>query len=98
MSMTSDGAKAEGKALMSKVEGLRKKIAGKSIPDEKFAAKKAQQFLNNETTLALAIPEAAYVFNYLKVGNVNPKIAKFWREFLKQKQNEIGKSTNDRLF
>ena len=97
MSMTTDGAKAEGKALMSKVEGLRKKIAGKSIPDEKFAAKKAQQFLNNETTLALAIPEAAYVFNYLKIGNVNPKIAKFWREFLKQKQNEIGKSTFDKM-
>lgn len=82
--MTSKKSKEEAKTLLQTVDSLRKKVVGKSIPDEKFAAKKAQMYIDQESSLSLAIPEAAYVFNYLKIGNVSEKTAKFWRQYVKQ--------------
>jgi hypothetical protein len=41
-------------------------IAGKSVPDEKFCARKAAQYLEGKTNFELAFYEAAYIFNYLK--------------------------------
>lgn len=82
--MTSKKSKEEAKELLQTVDSLRKKVVGKSIPDEKFAAKKAQMYIDQESNLSLAIPEAAYVFNYLKIGNVSEKTAKFWRQYVKQ--------------
>lgn len=82
--MTSKSSKEEARKLLGEVESLRKRVVGKSIPDEKFVAQKAHMFLNNESNLSLAIPEAAYVFNYLKVGNASPKLANFWRQYVKQ--------------
>ena len=91
MGLKTETATEKAIALLKTVEGLRKKVVGKSIPDEKYVSQKATLFLENKSKLALAIPEAAYVFNYLKMGNNNEKIAKFWREFIKQRQNQIGK-------
>ena len=93
--MTSKKSKEEARTLLSTVDSLRKKVVGKSIPDEKFVSQKAKQFLSNESSLSLSIPEAAYVFNYLKVGNSSEKIAKFWRQYVKQQAKECAsKSTS----
>ena len=67
---------------MQSVEGLRQKIGGKSIPDEKFAGKKAMNYAKGISKMPFAFMEAAYWFNYLKVGNGDRRHAEFWLEFL----------------
>ncbi|KDR77972.1 hypothetical protein GALMADRAFT_224382 [Galerina marginata CBS 339.88] len=52
----------EAAKLMDKVPGLRQKIAGKSIPLEKFVARKARKFLAQNHRLALPALEMAYIF------------------------------------
>ncbi|KAJ7659454.1 hypothetical protein B0H17DRAFT_1171824 [Mycena rosella] len=53
--------RAEAARLMERVPGLRQKIAGKSIPLEKFVARKARKFLA-QGRLALPALEISYVF------------------------------------
>ncbi|KAH9926631.1 uncharacterized protein BXZ73DRAFT_49303 [Epithele typhae] len=48
--------------LMAKVPNLRQRIAGKSIPLEKFVARKARKFAQQSGRLALAALELAYLF------------------------------------
>ncbi|KAH0834300.1 hypothetical protein J3R83DRAFT_11675 [Lanmaoa asiatica] len=48
--------------LMQTVSGLRQRIAGKSIPLEKFAARKARKYLAQKNRLILPALELAYVF------------------------------------
>ena len=50
---------AEARTLLEKIDGLRQKIAGKSIPDEKFVARKAKGLLNGSSTM---------VFGFLELG------------------------------
>ncbi|KAG1827902.1 hypothetical protein EV424DRAFT_1318995 [Suillus variegatus] len=57
------GKHAEAKKLMERVQGLRQKIAGKSIPIEKFVARKARKYLAQSDTLLLPALELAYVFH-----------------------------------
>ncbi|KAJ7200812.1 hypothetical protein GGX14DRAFT_466162 [Mycena pura] len=52
----------EARKLMERVPGLRQKIAGKSIPLEKFVARKARKFLAQDGRLALPALEMSYVF------------------------------------
>ncbi|TFK32751.1 hypothetical protein BDQ12DRAFT_692043, partial [Crucibulum laeve] len=54
--------KDEAAKLMAKVPGLRQKIAGKSIPLEKFVARKARKFQSQNNRLALPALEIAYLF------------------------------------
>jgi len=65
----------EARDLLEGIEGNRKRIAGKSVPDEKFCSRKAQQFLDGKTNFELAFYEAAYIFNYLKITNENSERA-----------------------
>ncbi|KAJ3777913.1 hypothetical protein FB446DRAFT_841253 [Lentinula raphanica] len=51
----------EATKLMQKVPELRQKIAGKSIPLEKFVARKARKFLSQGRRLALPMLELAYL-------------------------------------
>ena len=62
-----EGNKNKARDLLEGIEGARKRIAGKSVPDEKFCARKAAQYLEGKTNFELAFYEAAYIFNYLKV-------------------------------
>ncbi|KAF8147845.1 hypothetical protein B0H34DRAFT_785773 [Crassisporium funariophilum] len=54
--------KEEVARLMDRVPGLRQKIAGKSIPLEKFVARKARKFQSQSQRLALPALEMAYLF------------------------------------
>ncbi|KAH7911470.1 hypothetical protein BJ138DRAFT_1172533 [Hygrophoropsis aurantiaca] len=56
------GDQKEASKLMSKVPGLRQRIAGKSIPLEKFVARKARKYQEQAGRLALPALELAYVF------------------------------------
>ncbi|KAI1787088.1 hypothetical protein LXA43DRAFT_1184699 [Ganoderma leucocontextum] len=53
---------AEVAELMEKVPALRQRIAGKSIPLEKFVARKARKFTQQGGRLALPALEFAYLF------------------------------------
>ena len=66
---------AQAKKLLHDTDVRRQRIAGKSIPDEKFASKKAKNYLTGKTKMIFPFLEAAYFFNYLKIGNQNQKIA-----------------------
>ncbi|KAG2137023.1 hypothetical protein DEU56DRAFT_736904 [Suillus clintonianus] len=57
------GEHAQAKKLMERVQGLRQKIAGKSIPVEKFVARKARKYLSQSDKLLLPALELAYVFH-----------------------------------
>ncbi|KAF9034810.1 hypothetical protein BJ165DRAFT_1356068 [Panaeolus papilionaceus] len=52
----------EAAQFMSRVPGLRQKIAGKSIPLEKFVARKARKFTAQNNHLLLPGLELAYIF------------------------------------
>ncbi|XP_029014242.1 tetratricopeptide repeat protein 39B-like [Betta splendens] len=61
--------------LFRQVEGLRLRLAGKSVPTEKFAAKKAQRyFLNNPVKLAVPALEMMYVWNGFSVVGKRPEL------------------------
>ncbi|KAL4246932.1 Inclusion body clearance protein IML2 [Abortiporus biennis] len=53
----------EAARLMSKVPGLRQRIAGKSIPLEKFIARKSRKFQEQGKRLVLPTLEFGYFFN-----------------------------------
>ncbi|KAI6115020.1 hypothetical protein EV401DRAFT_1978191 [Pisolithus croceorrhizus] len=61
--LASLGEHAAAADLMAKVTGLRQRIAGKSIPVEKFAARKARKYLAQGNHLVLPAMELAYVFS-----------------------------------
>ncbi|KAI6030082.1 hypothetical protein EDC04DRAFT_107009 [Pisolithus marmoratus] len=61
--LASLGEHAAAADLMAKVTGLRQRIAGKSIPIEKFAARKARKYLAQGNHLVLPAMELAYVFS-----------------------------------
>jgi hypothetical protein len=54
--------KEEAAKLMEKVPSLRQRIAGKSIPLEKFVARKARKFHDQGNRLALPALEMGYLF------------------------------------
>ncbi|XP_006464184.1 hypothetical protein AGABI2DRAFT_194724 [Agaricus bisporus var. bisporus H97] len=54
--------KEEAVMIMKKVPELRQRIAGKSIPLEKFVARKARKFLQQGNRLALPALELSYIF------------------------------------
>ncbi|MEQ2296230.1 Tetratricopeptide repeat protein 39B [Ameca splendens] len=62
-------------ALFRQVDGLRLRIAGKSIPTEKFAAKKAQRY-SSPNPLKLVVPalEMMYVWNGFTVVGKRPEL------------------------
>ncbi|KAG6864918.1 hypothetical protein C0991_006406 [Blastosporella zonata] len=52
----------EAQVLMARVPNVRQKIAGKSIPLEKYVARKARKFATQHNRLLLPALEVAYIF------------------------------------
>ncbi|KAK2459721.1 hypothetical protein APHAL10511_008255 [Amanita phalloides] len=59
---TDEKQREEAIRAMQRVQGLRQKIAGKSIPLEKLVARKARKFLSQKNRLMLPGLELAYTF------------------------------------
>jgi len=87
----------EASKLMEKVPGLRQKIAGKSIPLEKFVARKARKF-QSQGRLALPVLELAYLFLGIAHALRAIVVAKMLPEVEKvlQKLDEHGRMDRDR--
>ena len=92
------GKRKEGEALMEKIDGLRQKIAGKSIPDEKFVARKAKRLVSGASTLPFGFLELAYFFNYTKMGNFNKEISGRWLNFVESELAKIPEGHEDRTW
>ncbi|KAF9268387.1 hypothetical protein L218DRAFT_954749 [Marasmius fiardii PR-910] len=58
----SEERRKEAEAFMNKVPNLKQRIAGKSIPLEKYVARKARKFQSQKGLLALPALEIAYIF------------------------------------
>ncbi|XP_032390083.1 tetratricopeptide repeat protein 39B [Etheostoma spectabile] len=63
--------------LFRQVEGLRRRIAGKSIPTEKFAANKAKRYSSsNPAKLSVPALEMMYVWNGFTIVGKRPELTK----------------------
>ncbi|CAK8688467.1 unnamed protein product [Clavelina lepadiformis] len=67
---------AEIKKLMSEVNSLKQKFAGKSIPTEKFIARKARKYLEQGEYLVLPAHEMMYAWNGLLMLKGNSQLRK----------------------
>ena len=59
--------RAEQLELMTAVPGLKQRIAGKSLPMEKYAIRKAERFLKQGGRLTLPGLELIYLWNGFKI-------------------------------
>lgn len=73
----------EASRLLATVSGLRQKIAGKSIPMEKFVARKARKYASQNNRLILPALELGYIFQSIAhaprgiiVGKMIPEVKK----------------------
>lgn len=95
MAMDDPSASRKAADLLQTVDSLRQKIGGKSIPDEKFVAKKAANCVNGTSKMVFGFLEAAYFFNYLKVGNMENGHASYWLEFIKVREKGLNEEHED---
>ncbi|KDQ11354.1 hypothetical protein BOTBODRAFT_35437 [Botryobasidium botryosum FD-172 SS1] len=85
---------AEATKLMTQVPGLQQRIAGKSIPVEKFATRKAEKFKKQNGRLLLPGLELAYVFQgimHAPLGTILTKMLPMVEDALK----ELGKHSSN---
>ncbi|XP_012724324.2 tetratricopeptide repeat protein 39B [Fundulus heteroclitus] len=77
-------------ALFRQVDGLRLRIAGKSIPTEKFAAKKAQRY-SFPKPLKLVVPalEMMYVWNGFAVVGKRPELTESILSTLEKAEEQL---------
>uniref|UniRef100_A0A8C8DQ04 Tetratricopeptide repeat protein 39B n=1 Tax=Oryzias sinensis TaxID=183150 RepID=A0A8C8DQ04_9TELE len=77
-------------ALFRQVEGLRLRIAGKSIPTEKFAAKKAERY-SSPSPVKLVVPalEMMYVWNGFTVVGKRPDLTESILSTLEKAENYL---------
>lgn len=59
---------------MSRVEGLRKRYAGRSYPAEKFAVERAKKFLQRDHQMILPVFELFYVWNVFAMMKTDPNL------------------------
>ncbi|CAG5103912.1 Oidioi.mRNA.OKI2018_I69.chr1.g997.t1.cds [Oikopleura dioica] len=89
------GRTDEALEIFSKIESLRQKVAGKSIPDEKYVSRKATAFVDGKSKLAFGFLELAYFFNYTKTGNFNPEIVRIWRSTCEKRAATLEKESEE---
>uniref|UniRef100_A0A673ZUS1 Tetratricopeptide repeat protein 39B n=1 Tax=Salmo trutta TaxID=8032 RepID=A0A673ZUS1_SALTR len=81
--------------LFRQVESLRLRIAGKSIPTEKFAAKKAQRY-SAATPVTLVIPavEMIYVWNGFTIVGKRPELTESILVTIKKAEEQLKNDPN----
>uniref|UniRef100_A0AAQ4Q1T0 Tetratricopeptide repeat protein 39B n=1 Tax=Gasterosteus aculeatus aculeatus TaxID=481459 RepID=A0AAQ4Q1T0_GASAC len=81
------------------VEGLRLRIAGKSIPTEKFAASKAQRY-SSTAPVKLVVPalEMMYVWNGFSVVGKRPELTKSILTTLEKAEEQLKDDQNPSVY
>uniref|UniRef100_UPI003AAE7908 tetratricopeptide repeat protein 39B isoform X2 n=1 Tax=Centroberyx gerrardi TaxID=166262 RepID=UPI003AAE7908 len=81
--------------LFRQVDGLRLRIAGKSIPTEKFAAKKAQRYSSpNPVKLVVPALEMMYVWNGFTVVGKRPELTQNILSTLEKAEEQLRDDPN----
>eukprot|EP00064_Thunnus_orientalis_P011374 superscaffoldBa00001640_g11405 len=81
--------------LFRKVDGLRLRIAGKSIPTEKFAAKKAQRYSSsNPVKLVVPALEMMYVWNGFTIVGKRPELTESILTTLEKAEEQLKDDPN----
>lgn len=81
--------------LFRQVDGLRLRIAGKSIPTEKFAAKKAQRYsLSVPAKLVVPALEMMYVWNGFTVVGKRPNLTESILSTLEKAEEQLRNDQN----
>ncbi|XP_053195992.1 tetratricopeptide repeat protein 39B-like [Scomber japonicus] len=81
--------------LFRQVDGLRLKIAGKSIPTEKFAAKKAQRYSSsNPVKLVVPALEMMYVWNGFTIVGKRPELTESILSTLEKAEEQLKDDPN----
>ncbi|XP_040002273.1 tetratricopeptide repeat protein 39B-like isoform X2 [Xiphias gladius] len=81
--------------LFRQVDGLRLKIAGKSIPTEKFAVKKAKRYSSsNPVKLVVPALEMMYVWNGFTVVGKRPKLTESILNTLEKAEQQLRDDPN----
>ncbi|XP_019956910.2 tetratricopeptide repeat protein 39B [Paralichthys olivaceus] len=81
--------------LFRQVEGLRLRIAGKSIPTEKFAAKKAQRYISsNPVKLVVPALEMMYVWNGFTIVGKRPELTEGILNTLEKAEKQLRDDPN----
>ncbi|XP_040892474.1 tetratricopeptide repeat protein 39B-like [Toxotes jaculatrix] len=81
--------------LFRQVEGLRLRIAGKSIPTEKFAAKKAQRYASsNPVKLVVPALEMMYVWNGFTIVGKRPELTESILTTLEKAEEQLRDDPN----
>ena len=87
--------------LMHKVPSLKLKVAGKSLPMEKFAISKANRFLEQGNYLVLPVLEIIYVWNQFDIFGKSEIMTKKVDELIDQcleNNMELGKDTTHQFY
>ncbi|XP_049576656.1 tetratricopeptide repeat protein 39B-like [Syngnathus scovelli] len=81
--------------LFREVDGLRLRLAGKSIPTEKFAAKKAQRYVSSKP-VKLVVPalEMMYVWNGFTIVGKRPDLTENILATLEKAEEELKYSSS----
>ncbi|KAJ3614056.1 hypothetical protein NHX12_017633 [Muraenolepis orangiensis] len=80
--------------LFRQVDGLRLKIAGKSVPTEKFAARKAQRcFSSSPTKPVLPAFEMMYVWNGFTILGKRPELTSSILATIKKVEDQLASSS-----
>uniref|UniRef100_A0AAQ5ZBK1 Tetratricopeptide repeat protein 39B n=1 Tax=Amphiprion ocellaris TaxID=80972 RepID=A0AAQ5ZBK1_AMPOC len=81
--------------LFRQVDGLKLRIAGKSIPTEKFAAKKAQRYSSsNPVKLVVPALEMMYVWNGFTVVGKRPRLMEGILSTLEKAEEQLQEDPN----
>ncbi|XP_059903540.1 tetratricopeptide repeat protein 39B-like isoform X2 [Gadus macrocephalus] len=81
--------------LFKQVEGLRLRIAGKSVPTEKFAAKKAQRCLSSRPTKpVLPALEMMYVWNGFTIVGKRPELTYSILSTIQKAEDQLASSAS----
>ncbi|KAL7403470.1 hypothetical protein ABVT39_000964 [Epinephelus coioides] len=89
------GMKENVVEIFRQVEGLRLRIAGKSIPTEKFAAHKAERYSSsNPVKLVVPALEMMYVWNGFTVVGKRPELTKSILTTLEKAEEELRDDPN----
>ncbi|XP_045482719.1 tetratricopeptide repeat protein 39B-like isoform X1 [Harmonia axyridis] len=84
--------------LMKDVPKYKQRIAGKSIPMEKFVIKKAERYFNQQQNLILPVIELMYLWNLFKVFkqfNITDRVYKLLEKTLASLPSNNSKSKYD---
>ena len=84
--------------LMTNIPQWKQKIAGKSLPMEKFALRKSERFLEQGNVLVLPALELIYVWNGFKVLGKSWSMIEPMFRLIEQHLSRVEKEKDQRLF